>query len=40
MTSTQPKRGRWRARKLALKHSGEADDLARQRAVCAGLDPG
>jgi hypothetical protein len=40
MTSTQPDRCRWLAPNLAMKRTGEADDLAGQRAVgaCAGLE--
>jgi hypothetical protein len=42
MTSTQPDGGRWLAAILALKRSGEADELAGRRAVgvCAGLEAG
>jgi len=35
MMSTQPDRGRWLAPNLALKRSGEVNDLAGQRAVDA-----
>jgi hypothetical protein len=42
MTSTQPDGGPWLAPNLALKRSGEAEDLAGQRATgaCPGLEAG